>query len=217
MMKSLTFTYLPLGRNPISLNRKHSEMTTSLTKLQLAALHQFAERGFDAASLSRIAEETGIKKPSIYAHFKGKEELYLSLIQPSIEKELDYTKKLLLSPTVSEQTFYGYLESFRTRLEESSEMRFLLRAMFLPPESLYQTVMKHVGLYVARMEEILSEAFTRITQGKKDCVLLSEAFFGIIGSLQAEILYGTEADFNRRLNSMWAVFKLALSTPTDTH
>lgn len=36
--------------------------------LQTAVSH-FAKEGFEGASLSKIAEEVGIKKPSIYAHY----------------------------------------------------------------------------------------------------------------------------------------------------
>ena len=49
-------------------------------KILLAALDLFSERGYDEASIDMIAETVGIKGPSIYAHYKGKEDILNSLI-----------------------------------------------------------------------------------------------------------------------------------------
>ena len=49
-------------------------------RILLAALDLFSERGYDEASIDLIAESVGIKGPSIYAHFRGKEGILNSLI-----------------------------------------------------------------------------------------------------------------------------------------
>ena len=49
-------------------------------KILLAALDLFSEMGFDSASIDLIAAKVGIKGPSIYAHFKSKEDIFDSLI-----------------------------------------------------------------------------------------------------------------------------------------
>lgn len=49
-------------------------------KILLAALDLFSEKGYDEASIDLIAEAVGIKGPSIYAHYKGKEAILDSLI-----------------------------------------------------------------------------------------------------------------------------------------
>lgn len=41
-----------------------------------AALKYFTLHGYEGASLSLIAEDVGMKKQSIYAHFKGKDDLF---------------------------------------------------------------------------------------------------------------------------------------------
>ena len=53
------------------------EMRTTDTKERLikAALDLFSENGYEGTSVDQIAKVVGIKAPSIYAHFKGKEEL----------------------------------------------------------------------------------------------------------------------------------------------
>ena len=44
------------------------------------ALTLFAENGYDGTGVEQIAEKVGIKAPSLYKHFKGKEDILNSLI-----------------------------------------------------------------------------------------------------------------------------------------
>ena len=44
------------------------------------ALTLFAEKGYDGTSMDLIAERVGIKGPSLYKHYKGKEEILNVLI-----------------------------------------------------------------------------------------------------------------------------------------
>lgn len=50
-------------------------------KILLAALDLFSEKGYEDASIDLIAQAVGIKGPSIYAHYKGKEDILNSLIE----------------------------------------------------------------------------------------------------------------------------------------
>ena len=63
-------------------------MRTTDTKERLikAALDLFSENGYEGTSVEQIAKAVGIKTPSIYAHFKGKEELLGAVIDWSDEE-----------------------------------------------------------------------------------------------------------------------------------
>ena len=52
-------------------------MRTTDTKERLikAALELFSENGYEGTSVDQIAKAVGIRAPSIYAHFKGKDEI----------------------------------------------------------------------------------------------------------------------------------------------
>lgn len=47
----------------------------------VAALTLFSEKGYDGVGVDQIAESVGIKGPSLYNHFKGKEDIFNSLIE----------------------------------------------------------------------------------------------------------------------------------------
>ena len=49
-------------------------------KILDAAEDLFAEKGFDAASLSDIADQVGIRQPGIFKHFATKKDLYFAVV-----------------------------------------------------------------------------------------------------------------------------------------
>ncbi len=49
-------------------------------KILDAALTLFAENGYDGTSVEQIASTVGIKAPSLYKHYKGKEDILTALI-----------------------------------------------------------------------------------------------------------------------------------------
>ena len=49
-------------------------------KILDAALELFSTQGFEATSVSQIADEVSIRKASVYSHFENKQEILDSLI-----------------------------------------------------------------------------------------------------------------------------------------
>lgn len=58
-------------------------MKTSATKQHIidAALELFSVQGFEATSVGQIADAVGIRKASLYSHFKSKEEILETLLE----------------------------------------------------------------------------------------------------------------------------------------
>ena len=54
------------------------------------ALTLFAEKGYDGTSVEQIAEKVGIKAPSLYKHFKGKEDILNSIIDNAEARYEEY-------------------------------------------------------------------------------------------------------------------------------
>jgi AcrR family transcriptional regulator len=51
-----------------------------------AAAREFAFEGFEAASLGRIAEETGVSKPALYYYFEDKADLYATVVREAWQR-----------------------------------------------------------------------------------------------------------------------------------
>ena len=53
-----------------------------------AALDEFSEHGYDAASVNRILAAAGMSKGQLYHHFANKEALYLALVEWTIDEKV---------------------------------------------------------------------------------------------------------------------------------
>lgn len=58
---------------------------TTKQKILDAALDLFSEHGYEATSVSQIADEVGIRKASVYSHFASKQDILESLIQETMK------------------------------------------------------------------------------------------------------------------------------------
>lgn len=57
------------------------ERVSTKDRILEAALDLFSEKGYDGVGVDMIAQSIGLKGPSIYKHFKGKEDILRSLME----------------------------------------------------------------------------------------------------------------------------------------
>jgi len=69
--------------------------TARRAQLLHVALDVFAESGYHAASMDEIADRAGVSKPVLYQHFPGKLDLYLALLQASVDTVINGVKSAL--------------------------------------------------------------------------------------------------------------------------
>jgi AcrR family transcriptional regulator len=75
---------------PKPVRRLRREERQAITRAQIldAAERIFAREGFRGASVEAIAEEAGFSHGAIYSNFKGKEDLFLVLVEERIDTRL---------------------------------------------------------------------------------------------------------------------------------
>ncbi|MBQ1319505.1 MAG: TetR/AcrR family transcriptional regulator [Solobacterium sp.] len=61
------------------------DKTESHEKIISAARREFLARGFEDASMRRIAADAGLTVSALYKHFPGKEEMFAALVQPAVD------------------------------------------------------------------------------------------------------------------------------------
>lgn len=113
-----------------------------------AALELFSRRGYDAVSMGDIAGALEIKAPSLYKHFKNKEELYAALIPPleahytalweaaaHRQEQLEHDLAVLgvLPAERLEQETMAWLQGEMTDPRSGAFRRFLTQGQFQAP------------------------------------------------------------------------------------
>src|SRR6266705_1928662 len=74
------------------------------------AMHVFWAKGYEGASLCGLTRAMGINRPSLYAAFGNKEQLFSKVLDRYMDGPLAYFGKALSAPTgreVVEQIFFG--------------------------------------------------------------------------------------------------------------
>lgn len=81
---TLNAAHSPSSPQASPLDTPSEELSTRDRLLHVAA-ELFAERGYNGASLGEIASRLGIRKPSLYNHIASKDELFMELLERSLD------------------------------------------------------------------------------------------------------------------------------------
>ncbi|GIP32544.1 TetR/AcrR family transcriptional regulator [Paenibacillus sp. J2TS4] len=186
-----------------------------------AALKYFTIHGYEGASLAQIAEEVGMKKQSIYAHFKGKDDLFLQVLRDAKETEL--SSKLQYFSTLDsrnpEKDLYGFLQLIIDLFQKNEQLKFWLRMSFFPPAHLVNAIEKEVIEIEEKVQEELESQFQDWIDAKAifgDAAKIPTlAFLGVVDSIMLELVYGgnDERRLKDKLEASWAVFWRGISDP----
>ncbi|WP_449600260.1 TetR/AcrR family transcriptional regulator [Paenibacillus sp. Marseille-Q9583] len=182
------------------------------------ALKCFTTHGYEGASLSQIAEQVGMKKQSLYAHFKGKDDLFLQVLQDA--KETEISSKLQYLSKVGTQNpktdLLGYLQLVIDMFQKNEQLKFWLRISFFPPPHLATAIDEEVIDTEKKIQPILESKFQTWIDAnviRKDAASIPTlAFLGVVDSIMLELVYGNnETRLNEKLNASWTVFWRGIS------
>jgi AcrR family transcriptional regulator len=67
-------------------------------RIEAAAIKEFRDYYYDASSINRIVEESGIAKGSFYQYFEDKKDLYKHIMQIIIQKKTEHLSPTLMNP-----------------------------------------------------------------------------------------------------------------------
>ncbi|MGF7031059.1 AcrR family transcriptional regulator [Paenibacillus mucilaginosus] len=182
-------------------------------KIRGTALVHFARNGYEGASLADISAEVGIKKQSIYNHFKGKDDLFLAVFQDAAVREMlfveDYLKR---SGRLSlENMLYGFLNEYRKRYEREEDTKFFLRMAFFPPGHLQKEIVDYCNRHLDRTEQLLEPVFALAASNGEmhpdvSIERASAAFTAVLDGMFVEMLYGGLERSLKRLDASWFVY-----------
>jgi AcrR family transcriptional regulator len=187
-------------------------------RIKGVALNHFTVNGYEGTSMAQIADDVGIKKQSIYAHFKGKDELFLQVCRDVSADELTFVINFIESNRnrAIEQFLLDFIVLYKERYETNDHTKFWLRISFFPPAHLYEQVMKFVYDYLDKLEELLVPILEKaMTEGEINSSIganrATTAFLGVLDGIFVEMLYGGPERLNKRLDASWHLYWRGLS------
>ncbi|MFD0767964.1 TetR/AcrR family transcriptional regulator [Bacillus sp. CGMCC 1.60114] len=192
-------------------------MNMTANRIKSVALSHFARYGYEGTSLANIAQDVGIKKPSIYAHFKGKEELYFICLEEALQKDLQFFKQYVtnLENTPFGDFLFRLLKDYGHRFQEGIETMFWLRTSFFPPDAFREQIVEKANAYIENIGQLLVPIFEQAKEEKELCnIEVAEAvtaYLCLIDGLMVEFLFAGIQPFENRLQASWKVFWRGLS------
>jgi AcrR family transcriptional regulator len=104
-------------------------------KILQESLKLFSSKGYSGTSMNEIAETVGIKKPSLYFHFKSKTEIFRTLFDDVVKDHLAEVKKILIKIDrfSTKEKVYGFFKGYLEYCKNSDYVEFWNRIYYFPP------------------------------------------------------------------------------------
>ncbi|MBA7470212.1 hypothetical protein ES707_05490 [subsurface metagenome] len=168
--------------------RKEKEKVARIEGILSAAKRVFSRKGYEATTMEDIAVEAGFGKASLYFYFKGKEEVFLSLIKNGLEGQKKLLKEVINSQLSNVERLEAVLSKFFEYVQKNREF---MRIVHSESQKLYATTLREVRSSIIKehrktMEGIASIVRDGIESGefrKVEPTLAAASFMGIIRSV----------------------------------
>jgi AcrR family transcriptional regulator len=181
--------------------------------IKSVALSLFAENSYEGTTLSEIAKRVGIKKPSIYAHFDGKEDLFLSVFQDVMKDYVGYIEqhlKKIENYSVKDKLHAMLSDTCRYYMDNEENAAFLKRAMMFPPvffeEQLREEFLAYEQETTKMLRKIFREGIETGTIRDENIEDLIAAYYCQIDGLFMQMFYYSRENFDSKFNSVWNIF-----------
>jgi len=98
-------------KTPARQTRKEKQAQTRERLIAVAREH-FLQHGLGGSVLEKIAEEAGFTRGAFYANFHGREDLFLAVVQSSVDAELGNFRSILESEAAPQERLQRMRETF---------------------------------------------------------------------------------------------------------
>ncbi len=138
--------------------RAESDAPDVRTRILGAATRLFAARGFDATSLSEIADAVGIRKPSLLYHFPSKDDLLSGVLDALLSHWNDLLPRLLSAATSGYEQFDRVtVELVAFFVTDPDRARLLFREMLDRPEEMKARLLSYFRPWVRLLADSIAK------------------------------------------------------------
>jgi AcrR family transcriptional regulator len=120
-----------------------------------AAEALFAERGYEGASVRDVADKVGVRAPSLYNHFEGKEALYTAVLERGVGPVLELLAQVAARPDEVDRRRI-VTEVMATLARHPNLARLLQHETLAGGRRLTTILERFIGPAFARAEELIA-------------------------------------------------------------
>lgn len=182
-------------------------------KILASSMELFAMNGYEGTSMVMIADKVGIKKPSLYAHYKSKEALFIDVMKAMADNYIEFVRTSLDVQGQDEKTVL--YESFRMHVRDmardDASIQFYNRFMQYPPKGLESELTASVEQSEKQASMLLESVIARGQRSKEittelDAKSIAHTYFCLIEGLANETIIYTIEEVERHAESVWMFF-----------
>lgn len=175
-----------------------------------AATRLYAERGYDGMTMKEIADEVGIKAPSLYAFFASKADIFLQIYQDTIDRHLQVAQAHAddnIRQSVKEQ-LEGLLRAvIDYQFREAVQMKIYMRLLLFPPDlsglDLKDKLLEIEKQEAAMLRRLFQKGMERGEIRSGDADAYATSFVCMMDGLFWEMQRYEEAEFRDRFQVIW--------------
>jgi len=195
--------------------KKSSKNTVE--EIKNVALLYISKYSYETITLKEIAQNIGIKTPSIYAHFESKEQMFMYALKDARRKEREKLMSLILS--------------FRTKEIEEVLQKFFYYYTDVKNIVFWKIILKQsLSNLPTRLLKMLKEEFTEFERDisvhldeffqigqetgwiqREDIEQMISLFFTLVDGLLVEQNLYNEDIYNKRRDNIWEVYKQVIT------
>ncbi|MBP2643060.1 MAG: DNA-binding transcriptional repressor AcrR [Firmicutes bacterium] len=178
------------------------------------AVRHFLQFGYEGTKLSHIAQEAGMRKQSLYFHFRNKDDLFLQVNIIIVEEEIEFLqsffcKNLSLS---LEDTLYALLLEYKSRYLDRDNNGFMFLLTFIPPAQLQNSFLQNYHLFLTYFRKLLKSKFLEEPNLRINPDDGPTSFITLLDGLMTQLIFETPKDFDNSLRIFWDIYWNGLIT-----
>ncbi|NEN83489.1 TetR/AcrR family transcriptional regulator [Paenibacillus elgii] len=120
-----------------------------------AAMRLFWEKGYEATSLSDLTSGMGIQRPSLYAAFGDKKELFEAALRKYTHAHSSYVRSKLQNASSVKEAFRSYFEGIAAEVDEEGPNKgcFCINVMveLAPHDAKFEVLTREHQMYLAAL------------------------------------------------------------------
>ncbi|MBP2651434.1 MAG: DNA-binding transcriptional repressor AcrR [Firmicutes bacterium] len=172
------------------------------------AVKHFLKFGYEGTKLSHIAQEAGMKKQSLYFHFKNKDDLFVQVSLRVVEEEIEFLQSFFAGNLALslKDMLYALLLEYKSRYLDSANNGFMFLLTFIPPVQLQSSFLDTYHLFLTYFKKLLKQKFLEEPRLRINPEDGPTSFITLLDGLMTQLIFETPKDFDNSLRIFWDIY-----------